>query len=312
MHLPPLPSITTSHVIVTGDVSIDKSAAIAPGVILQADPDSRIIIAAGVCIGMGAILHAHKGILEIDAGAILGAGVLVVGVGKIGANACIGAATTIWNSSVDSWQVLPAGSMVGETGRKIADNSPPPPRRETPEITPEIKQANLEAATATEEVKATNFKAATSTEEVKATNFKAATATEEVKATNFKAATATEEVKATNFKAATSTEEVKPVTDESVAVKEQQVEAATSESAPAATAFEDNGINGKSAAAIEQPTTAPTEPPATPEVELTPQQAPNSDSISVGVTVYGQAHLNRLLLTLFPYKSATNPPKNEE
>ncbi|MFB2975490.1 carbon dioxide concentrating mechanism protein [Microseira sp. BLCC-F43] len=283
MHLPPLPSITTSHVIVTGDVSIDKSAAIAPGVILQADPDSRIIIAAGVCIGMGAILHAHKGILEIDAGAILGAGVLVVGVGKIGANACIGAATTIWNSSVDSWQVLPAGSMVGETGRKIADNSPPP-QQETPEVTPEVKPANFETTTLTEEVKATNLKAAT----------------------------ATEEVKAANLEAATSTEEVKPVTDESVPVKEQQVEAATSEADTAATAFEDNGINGKSAAAIEQPATAPTEPPASPEVELTPQQAPNSDSISVGVTVYGQAHLNRLLLTLFPYKSATNPPKNEE
>ncbi len=296
MHLPPLPSITNSHVIVTGDVSIDKSAAIAPGVILQADPDSRIIIAAGVCIGMGAILHAHKGIIEIDPGAILGAGVLVVGVGKIGANACIGAATTIWNSSVDSWQVLPAGSMVGKTGRKIADNSPPPPT-ETPEVTPEIKPANLQAATSTEEVKPTNFKAATSTEEVKPTNF---------------VATSTEEVKATNWEAATSTEEVKAVTDESVPVKEQEVEAAISKPAPAPTAFEDNGINGKSAAAIEQPATASTEPPATAEVELTPQPAPDSESISVGVTVYGQAHLNRLLLTLFPYKSANNPPKNEE
>lgn len=283
MHLPPLPSIINSHVIVTGDVSIDKSAAIAPGVILQADPDSRITIAAGVCIGMGAILHAHKGILEIDAGAILGAGVLVVGVGKIGANACIGAATTIWNSSVDSWQVLPAGSMVGETGRKIADNSPPPPP-ETPEIAPEVKPANFETTTLTEEVKAPKLAAATSTEEVKAAN----------------------------LETATSNEEVKAVSDESVAVKEQEVAVATSEPAPAPTAFEDNGINGKSPTAIEQSATAPTETPATPEVEVTQQQAPDSESISVGVTVYGQAHLNKLLLTLFPYKSATNPPPNEE
>jgi carbon dioxide concentrating mechanism protein CcmN len=300
MHLPPLPSITNSHVIVTGDVSIDKSAAIAPGVILQADPDSRIIIAAGVCIGMGAILHAHKGTLEIDPGAILGAGVLFVGVGKIGANACIGAATTIWNSSVDSWQVLPAGSMVGETGRKIADNSPPP-RRETPQVTPEVKPANFETTTLTEEVKAPKLAtAATSTEEVKAP--KLATA-----------ATSTEEVKAPKLAtAATSTEEVKAATDESVEVKQQEVKAATSEPAPAPTAFEDNGINGKSAGPIEQPATAPTETPATPEVEVTQKQAPDSESISVGVTVYGQAHLNKLLLTLFPYKSATNPPPNEE
>ncbi len=311
MHLPPLPSIINSHVIVTGDVSIDKSAAIAPGVILQADPDSRITIAAGVCIGMGAILHAHKGILEIDAGAILGAGVLVVGVGKIGANACIGAATTIWNSSVDSWQVLPAGSMVGETGRKIADNSPPPPP-ETPEIAPEVKPANFETTTLTEEVKAPKLAAATSTEEVKAANLETATSTEEVKAPKLAAATSTEEVKAANLETATSNEEVKAVSDESVAVKEQEVAVATSEPAPAPTAFEDNGINGKSPTAIEQSATAPTETPATPEVEVTQQQAPDSESISVGVTVYGQAHLNKLLLTLFPYKSATNPPPNEE
>jgi carbon dioxide concentrating mechanism protein CcmN len=120
MHLPPLPPPINSQVYVNGDVSIDASAAIAPGAIVQADPDSKIIIAAGVCIGMGVILHAHKGTLEVEAGANLGAGVLVVGSGKIGANACIGAATTIWNSSVEPWQVVPPGSLLGDTGRTVA------------------------------------------------------------------------------------------------------------------------------------------------------------------------------------------------
>ncbi len=123
MQLPTLPLISNSHVYVEGDVSIDPSAAIAAGVILRAAFDSKIIIAAGVCIGMGSILHSHQGTLEVEAGANLGAGVLVVGKGKIGANACIGAATTIWNSSIQSGQVVPAGSVVGDRGRQITDVS---------------------------------------------------------------------------------------------------------------------------------------------------------------------------------------------
>ncbi len=121
MHLPLLPPISNFNCYVKGDVSIDESVAIAPGVILQADPDSKIIIAAGVCIGMGTIIHAHKGTLEVEAGAILGAGVLVIGKGKIGANACIGSVTTIWNTSVEPYQVVVAGSLLGDKGRQVAD-----------------------------------------------------------------------------------------------------------------------------------------------------------------------------------------------
>lgn len=123
MQLPRLPLISNFHVYVEGDVSIDPSAAIAAGVILRAAFDSKIIIAAGVCIGMGSILHSHQGTLEVEAGANLGAGVLVVGKGKIGANACIGATTTIWNSSIESGQVVAAGSVVGDRGRQITDVS---------------------------------------------------------------------------------------------------------------------------------------------------------------------------------------------
>lgn len=123
MHLPILPLSRNHYVYSEGDVSIDPSAAIASGVILRADPDSKIIIGDGVCIGIGSILHAHQGILEVEAGANLGAGVLVVGKGKIGVNACVGALTTIWNASIEPWQVVPPSSLVGDQGRQVPDTS---------------------------------------------------------------------------------------------------------------------------------------------------------------------------------------------
>ena len=121
MHLPTLPLISNSHVYVEGDVSIDGSAAIAAGVILRAAPESKIIIAAGVCIGSGSILHAYRGTLEVEAGANLGAGVLIVGKGKIGANACIGAIATIWNDSIEPWQIVPPGSVIGDKSRQVVE-----------------------------------------------------------------------------------------------------------------------------------------------------------------------------------------------
>jgi len=123
MHLPTLTLTSNSHIYVEGDVSIDEGAVIAQGVILQAAPDSKIIIAAGVSIGMGSILHAQGGTLEVEASANLGAGVLVVGKGKIGKNACIGSLTTIWNHSVEPWEVVPAASILGDKGRQVADIS---------------------------------------------------------------------------------------------------------------------------------------------------------------------------------------------
>lgn len=121
MYLPPLHPISNSQFYVSGNVTIDPSAAIAPGVLLQADLESQIIIAAGVCIGMGTILHAHAGILEVEEGANIGTGVLIVGKGKIEANACIGSMTTILNSSVGAGKVVPPGSLIGDTSRQVTE-----------------------------------------------------------------------------------------------------------------------------------------------------------------------------------------------
>ncbi len=120
MLMPLLRSVELSQYYVSGDVTIDKSAAIAPGAILHADPGSRLVVAAGACIGMGAILHARDGTLAVEVGAILGAGVLIVGKAKIGANACVGAATTIVDSDIAPQQVVSPGSLVGDTSRQVA------------------------------------------------------------------------------------------------------------------------------------------------------------------------------------------------
>ncbi|MEG4248125.1 carbon dioxide concentrating mechanism protein [Microcoleus sp. Pol10D4] len=120
MYLSPLQLSSNSQILMSGDVVVNEGAAIAPGVILQADPGSRILIAAGACIGMGVILHAREGTLEIAAGVILGAGVLVVGAGTIGENACIGAGTTLINPCIDKMQIMAAGSLMGDTSRQAA------------------------------------------------------------------------------------------------------------------------------------------------------------------------------------------------
>jgi carbon dioxide concentrating mechanism protein CcmN len=115
MHLPPLQPIGDFHTYISGDVTIHPSAAIAPGVLIQADPDSKITIAAGVCIGMGTVLHARDGWIDIRSGVNLGAGVLIFGSAKIGENACVGASTTIVNCAIAPQSVIAPGSLFSNT-----------------------------------------------------------------------------------------------------------------------------------------------------------------------------------------------------
>ncbi len=119
MYLPSLQPVTQSEIYVSGDVTIHPDAAIAPGVILQAAPNCRIVIREGVCLGMGTIINACSGAIEIESNVILGAGVLIIGEGKIGRQACIGPATTIFNASVESMEVVTAGSLIGDTSREV-------------------------------------------------------------------------------------------------------------------------------------------------------------------------------------------------
>jgi len=146
MHLPRSPLISDDHLYVSGTVTLDPSAAIAPNVMLQADPGCHLIVAAGVSIGSGCVLHAHNGTLEIDAGATLGSGVLILGSGKIGANACIGSRATLIDSSIEPDYTVPPGAIIGDRSRQ--ETSIPPQNAVPPSgVAQNLAQPSTETAT---------------------------------------------------------------------------------------------------------------------------------------------------------------------
>ncbi|MGF1936473.1 MAG: transferase [Nostoc sp. ChiQUE02] len=162
MSVPPLRLSNNFDSYISGEVTIHPSAVLAPGVILQAAVNSKIIIGPGVCIGMGAILQVHEGTLEVEAGANLGAGFLMVGNGKIGANACIGSATTVFNYSVEPGQVVPPGSILGDTSRKIAQTKQLEPSTNNPTSTsvpPQKEEENGLGGVKEKVISSTNFSA---------------------------------------------------------------------------------------------------------------------------------------------------------
>ena len=121
MYLPPPQPALDREIRVSGDVEIHPTASIAPGVILQAAPQSRIVIGADACIGMGVIINACQGMVEIGTGAILGSGVLIIGDCKIGNNSCIGTSTTVFNDSVAAMSVIEPGSIIGDASRRVEE-----------------------------------------------------------------------------------------------------------------------------------------------------------------------------------------------
>ena len=111
-------TVSHTHYCVVGDVSVDASAAIAPGVVLQALPGSRIVVGQGVCLAGGVCVQSKSGLLTISSGATLGANVLVVGSGKIGANACVSPGSTVMNPQVADNTLLPPNTLLGATPEK--------------------------------------------------------------------------------------------------------------------------------------------------------------------------------------------------
>jgi carbon dioxide concentrating mechanism protein CcmN len=112
MNLLPAMPPTNRPAVISGDVEVHPTASIANGVLLQADPGSRIVIGAGACIGCGSILHAQGGILSIDDGAVLGVGVLVFGASQIGTQACIGSASSVVDGVIAPHTMLPANAWI--------------------------------------------------------------------------------------------------------------------------------------------------------------------------------------------------------
>lgn len=120
MYLPPLRSIEHYEPSINGEVKIDPNAVLAPGVIITAAPGSQVIVGADVTIGMGVVINAAGGTIEIETGAAVGAGVLIVGQAKIGRGAAVGMATTIFNASIPASTVVAAGSTVGDRSRQVS------------------------------------------------------------------------------------------------------------------------------------------------------------------------------------------------
>jgi carbon dioxide concentrating mechanism protein CcmN len=100
-----------------GNISIDPSAIVAPGVVLLAEGTNRIAIGAGVCIGAGSVVRATGGNLTIGAGVCIGREVVIIGTGAIARDACIGAGTTTIDPQIEEGVVVPPHSLLGDRSR---------------------------------------------------------------------------------------------------------------------------------------------------------------------------------------------------
>lgn len=163
IYLPPPQPVLNPDIRISGDVDIHPTASLAPGVILQAAPNSRIVIGADVCIGMGVIINACQGSIEIESGAILGSGVLIVGESKIGSNACVGTATTIFKASLPAMAVIKPGSIIGDISRqlKMDENQENVPTDEEQKLNKPKNSQAYQAATGTNQSVAQPDKTAT-------------------------------------------------------------------------------------------------------------------------------------------------------
>ena len=142
----PAPVHCTHHL--HGEVHLDPQAVVAPGVCLIANPGSRIQIGAGVCLGMGTILHAHGEGIVLETGVIVGAGVLLIGTVRVGAQSCIGSASTVYNTTIAPGQVIAPGSLLGETGRATLEEAGTPAVPEPPAPPPQPTEETIVVETA--------------------------------------------------------------------------------------------------------------------------------------------------------------------
>lgn len=110
-----------------GQVDVAEGVALADGVVLDAAPGCRLVLAPGVCVGSGVIIQAVRGDLIIEPGAVLGSGVLIFGTGRIGQNVCIGAESTLINPVLSSGQVVPPNSLIGDPSQSSGDGTVPNP-----------------------------------------------------------------------------------------------------------------------------------------------------------------------------------------
>lgn len=275
MQLPLLQPVDNVEPFVSGDVKIAPSAAIASGVILQAASGCEIMIAAGVCIGMGAILHAYQGNIEVESGATIGAGVLVVGKSKIGANACIGAVATIFEHDLEARQVVPPASVIGESGREISGKSitPPPQTALTPKTT---------TTTNSDDNLSVNQQLSNSSEFLAETEPQNHTLNSQVnnQANNQQLSNSAQ------FSAETEADN-----NNSNSLVNQELANTSSSPDPEETENEAETEN---------------------EIEQAKTQLQEEASKTSNTQIYGQEYVNRMMKTLFPHKNALSYPPDKE
>lgn len=108
----PLHFVSHTHYYRGGDVVVDESAAIAPGVVFRAAPNASIRVGPCVCVGAGVVIQAKQGCIFIEAGASIGTGVLIVGQGHVGKDACVGPSSTLINPAIAANEIIPPCSLV--------------------------------------------------------------------------------------------------------------------------------------------------------------------------------------------------------
>lgn len=116
--------LSAANYYIGNNVEVSPDVVIAAGAVLDAAPGSRLTIEAGVCIGSGVVIQVYGGDLTLAAGVSLGKEVLLVGTGRVGTRACIGAESTLINPQVEADAVVPARSLIGDNGQALPN--PPP------------------------------------------------------------------------------------------------------------------------------------------------------------------------------------------
>jgi carbon dioxide concentrating mechanism protein CcmN len=119
---------------VYGEVIIDPSAVLGLGVMIRAEVGAKIVIGAGVCVGMGTVLHAQGGDILVGNGVSIGAGGLILGTAKLGDNSCLGTSTTVINSIVPSGAVVSPGTVVNQGLGSVNSGEVEPTNDVNPEV----------------------------------------------------------------------------------------------------------------------------------------------------------------------------------
>ncbi|MCG9884027.1 MAG: hypothetical protein MH825_00350 [Cyanobacteria bacterium] len=291
---------------ICGDVVVDPSAVIGPGVLLQADGGCRIAIAAGVIIGMGSVLHARSGAIAVGRGATLGAGVLLVGAVTVGSGARLGMGVTVIDAQVPDGQLVPSGALLGavevqQSAPTVVSSPDNNGFRATDTAPPSITQPSPEAAIA-EDNPSPDPKASPEPDQYLPNPWGHAPDPEEtppkrvIFSSQFSAAATAFSVGFTDPSVASSSPRPHP---EPAAPKIPDLPSPQPFQASQAAGAE--GLNSSDSSTFSNGFQPPIAPDAAPKAD--PEAATLSVHRPSGTPLYGKSHLDRLMTMMFPHRN---------